>query len=319
MELSEDELVAALRKLLSGKHPGVVVGVGDDAAVLERGSVSVVLSTDMLVEDVHFQSAWTSARDLGAKAIVVNVSDLAAMAASPRAAVVSLALPSDVTSGWVMELYGGMREACDEYALSLVGGDLSRSDRVIVSVAALGEVAPGRAVLRSGARPGDRVAVTGALGAASAGLRIARSGKVRGDRDRALLAALLRPAARVGEAQVLAAEGATAMIDVSDGLARDLHRLCVESRVGARLDLAGVPVAEGATREDALSGGDDYELLATLPSEAFEAAAAALHERLGVTLSGVGDIIEGTGVVAVDPDGGERPLEPTGWDHFAQT
>jgi thiamine-monophosphate kinase len=123
----------------------------------------------------------------------------------------------------------------------------------------------------------------------------------------------------VGEAQVLAAGGATAMIDVSDGLARDLHRLCVESGVGARLALSRVPVAEGATREDALSGGDDYELLATIPGDAFDDAASALREGFGVTLSGVGDIVGGGQIVAVDAEGGERPLEPAGWDHFAKT
>ncbi|HLB62078.1 MAG TPA: thiamine-phosphate kinase [Actinomycetota bacterium] len=317
MELTEDELVAAIRKLLSGTLPGVEVGVGDDAAVLEHGSGSVVVCADMLVENVHFERAWTSARDLGAKAIVVNVSDLAAMAAGPRAAVVSLGLPPDVGAGWVMELYGGMLEACDEYALALVGGDLSRADGIVVSVAVTGEVAPGRAVLRSGARPGDRIVVTGSLGAAAAGLRIARSGRIGGERDRALLHALLRPVARVGEAQVLAACGATAMIDVSDGLAKDLSRLCLESGVGARVGASDVPVAEGATSEEALTGGDDYELLATLPSDAFDAAAGALRERFGVTLTDVGDVSEGAGLVAVDVDGNERPLEPRGWDHFA--
>src|SRR5437763_7052745 len=160
---TEDELLATIRKVLSGEGPGVLVGPGDDAAVLAPGSGESVATTDMLVEDVHFDRSLTSARDLGHKAIVVNVSDVAAMAGSPRYALLSLAIPSDVQASWVIELFGGMRAACDEYALSLVGGDLSRAPQVVLSVAVVGEVAGGRAVLRSGARPGDRIVVTGTL------------------------------------------------------------------------------------------------------------------------------------------------------------
>lgn len=334
MDTSEDELVAAIRRVLSGTAPGVLIGVGDDAAVLEQGSGELVLAADVLVEGVHFERVWTSARDLGAKAIAVNVSDLAAMGAGARAAVVSLGLSDAVDSGWVMELYGGMREACGEYALALVGGDLSRSREVVVAVTVTGEVAPGKAVLRSGARVGDRVLVTGSLGAAAGGLRIARAapqdveGVLGTDWARSLLRAQARPDARLGEGQTLAQMGATAMIDVSDGLAKDLSRLCLESGVGARMRLEAIPVAaelaglaSALTGVDALAlalgGGEDYELLATLPPGSVEPARAALRDRFGVTLAEVGDIIEGAGLVAVEADGTERPLEPEGWDHFA--
>src|SRR5262245_57499448 len=169
------------------------------------------------------------------------------MGASPRAALSTLGLRPDLDAGWVMELVGGMREACDEYGLWLVGGDLSRAERVAISVTVTGEVAPGRAVTRAGARPGDVLAVTGALRAPAAGLRIARGGRVRSDLDRALLHAHVRPVARVGEGEVLARHGATAMIDVSDGLGLDLARLAAASGVRARLRTPDVPVAEGAT------------------------------------------------------------------------
>src|SRR5438874_2177484 len=155
--MGEDELVAVIRKVLSGGGPGVVVGPGDDAVVVESPRGMSVLTTDMLVEDVHFSRALTSARDLGHKSIVVNVSDVAAMAASPRYALVSLGLSDTDDPPWVVELYGGMRAACDEYALSLVGGDVNGSERSVISVTVVGEVARGRAVLRSGARPGDRI------------------------------------------------------------------------------------------------------------------------------------------------------------------
>jgi thiamine-monophosphate kinase len=329
---SEDELIAAIRKVLSGDAPGVVIRVGDDAAVVEAAAGQQVLSTDMLVEGVHFERSTISARDLGAKSIVVNVSDVAAMAASPRYALASIALSPEVEAAWVMELYGGMRAACDEYALTLVGGDCSRADAVVISVTVVGEVAPGRAVTRAGAHPGDLIVVTGSLGAAAGGLALSRArpskaAEALGKRwGRELAEALARPVARVAEALTLAQAGATAMMDLSDGLAKDLSRLCLESEAGARVELARVPVApalrEGAgllgvdPLELAIGGGEDYELLATIDLTHLDRARNELDERFGVTLTEVGVIIE-EGLVAVDADGNESPLEPKGWDHFA--
>ena len=333
MDLSEDELIAAVSRLLSGGEPGVVVGLGDDAAVVEPGRGELVLTTDLLAEGVHFERGAISARDLGAKAIAVNVSDIAAMAASPRYALVSLAVPGDVDAAWVMELVGGMRDACAEYALALVGGDTNRADLVVVSVAVVGEVAPGRALLRSGARVGDRIVVTGSLGAAAGGLTLSRMDGGRAAEalsqpwGRALVEALERPVARVGEAQVLARAGATAMMDLSDGLSTDLSRLCAASGAGARVDLASVPVSEplaaGAAMLGvdapslAVSGGEDYELVATIASEGVPPAREELRSGFGVELTEVGEIVEGSGVVAVDRSGRATPLEPGGWDHFA--
>jgi thiamine-monophosphate kinase len=317
VELSEDELIAAIRRVLSGAGPEVIVGPGDDAAVLAAPSGQLVLAADALIEGVHFDLGFTSARDLGYKAVMVNLSDIAAMGASPRAAVVTLALSPGVEAPWVIELYAGMREACDEHALWLVGGDLTRGAQIAISVTVAGDVAPGRGVTRSGARPGDVVAVTGELGASAAGLRIARTGRVGGERDRALLLAHLRPTARVGEGAVLARRGATAMMDVSDGLAKDVGRLASASEVRVRLRVADVPVAEGATVGEALAGGEDYELLVTLPRrEILEAAAAELREGYGTTLTAIGDVVAGAGLVAIEDGAPERPLEASGWDHF---
>ncbi len=332
MNFTEDELVAAIRKVLSGTLPGVVLGIGDDAAVVEAGGGQLVLTTDMLVEGVHFDRATTSPRDLGAKAIVVNVSDIAAMAASPRFALASLALTADLEAAWVMELEGGMRAACDEYALALIGGDVNRANEIVICVTVVGEVAPGRAVTRAGARAGDLVVVTGVLGAAAGGLALSRAhpsqlgAALREPWGSELLAALARPVARVGEAQTLAQEGATAMMDLSDGLAKDLSRLCSESRVGARIELARVPVssslAAGAAAlgvdplELAVGGGEDYELLATIPTASLDAARSALDERFGVPLTEVGVVLEKEGLMAVDADGNTSPLEALGWDHF---
>jgi thiamine-monophosphate kinase len=332
-QLSEDGLIDTIRTLLSGTFPGVVVGPGDDAALVEQGSGLAVLTTDLMVEGVHFDPVMVAPRDLGYKGLVVNVSDVAAMGGSPRYALVSLGLHPDVAPAWVVELFGGMREAADEHAVALVGGDLSRSERTVVSVAVSGEVAKHHAVTRSGARPGDRIVVTGTLGAAAGGLCLAMDGS-KAAHDllaepwaRGLLAAQARPVARVGEGQTLAQAGATAMMDVSDGLAKDLGRLCRASDVGAAVILGSVPVAQALRQlasalssvdplRLALTGGDDYELLATLPHEAVERTAAKLMERFGTALTEVGEIREGRGLVAVRDDGSERPLEPEGWDHF---
>jgi thiamine-monophosphate kinase len=333
MELSEDELVAAITRVLSGADPSVVVGLGDDAAVLEPTTGQLVLTTDLLVQGVHFELDSISARDLGAKAITVNVSDVAAMGGSPRAALASIALSAGIRAAWVVELYGGMRDACAEYALSLVGGDTNRGDLVVVSVAIAGEVAPGRAVTRSGARPGDAIAVTGSLGAAAGGLALSRASSAKTAQalsqpwGRELLDALARPVARVGEGQTLARCGVSAMMDLSDGLAKDLSRLCLASGVGARVELASVPIApalrDGSSTlgvdalDLAIGGGEDYELLVTMSAAAVGRASEELRERFGVALTIVGEIVEGAGIISIDALGRETPLPPEGWDHFA--
>jgi thiamine-monophosphate kinase len=184
-------------------------------------------------------------------------------------------------------------------------------------VTVTGEVAPGRAVLRSGARVGDRVIVTGELGGSAAGLRLTDQRTMPTAVQLALLRRHLRPIARVGEANVLAGHGVTSMMDISDGLALDLSRLARASSVGVSVSIDDVPVAEGATLDDALGGGEDYELLATIPDEeAVEAARLELKEGFGVALTEIGRILEGAGLTAILGDGTERPLEPTGWDHF---
>lgn len=332
MRLPEDELVEAIRRVASGDAPGLLLGIGDDAAVVRAGAGDTVLTLDVLVEDVHFRRDTISAHDLGAKSVTVNVSDVAAMGASPRWVLLGLVLGPDATEGWVMELLGGMREACDGYGASLVGGDLSRGDATVISVTLVGEVAPGRAVPRSGARPGDAVVVTGTLGGAAGGLAIteltphdAATAAAR-PWGRVLLDAFLRPVARVEEAATLAAQGATAMMDLSDGIARDLPRLCAASGVGALLRRDDLPVAPAlieaapTLRIDAtalaIGGGEDYELLATMPAGRVEEATALLRERTGTPLTVIGRIVEGEGI-EIESGGVRVPLPPDGWDHFA--
>jgi thiamine-monophosphate kinase len=315
LDTTEDELLVAIARLLSDEVPEVVVGVGDDAAVVRPGSGDLVLTTDALVEETHFRRDASAPRDLGYRAIAVNVSDVAAMAASPRYALAALTLPSDVEAADVMEIIGGMRDACAEHGCLLVGGNLARGRDLTLVVTVMGEVAPDRAVTRAGARVGDAIVVTGTLGASAAARRVRDDPARWTDDDRAALRRAERPTARVGEAHVLARHGATAMLDVSDGLALDLSRLCRASGVGARVELAAVPVARTATLDEALGGGEDYELLATMPAGAVDVVAAELDELFGVALTRLGAIIE-EGIVAVAPDGSEATIGAQGWDHF---
>jgi thiamine-monophosphate kinase len=313
--MSEDELLGAITRLLSDDAPEVVVGIGDDAAVVRPSGGDLVLTTDALVEGSHFLRSSSVPRDLGFRAVAVNVSDVAAMAASPRYALAALTLPSDVDAAYVTELIGGMREACVDHGCLLVGGNLARGRDLTLAVTVTGEVAPGRAVTRAGARLGDVVVVTGELGASAAARRVRDEPTRWTDDDRAALRRAERPTARVGEAQVLANHGVTAMLDVSDGLALDLTRLCRASGFGARVHLDDVPIAPTATLDEAIGGGEDYELLATLPPHAVDGATAELADVFGVALTTIGGIIEG-GIVGVHADGTESPLEPKGWDHF---
>ncbi len=334
--VNEDELVATIRRLVASDAPGVTKGIGDDAAVVRVGDREVLLTTDMLVEGVDFDREIASARDIGYRAMAANLSDIAAMGGSPRFGLVALGMPAGTEARFVVELFGGLREAADEHATAIVGGDLSSSDGVVISITLTGESPPGGAVLRTGARPGDRVVVTGRLGAGAGGFRLLREGprmlaSARADEwGDELVQAFLRPVARVGEGQTLARSGATAMMDVSDGLARDLPRLTAASGVGAVIWLDAVPVAPGlhalasAVGVDplrlALGGGEDFELLAALPPDHVDDATVTLAERFGTALTVIGEFRSEPGVAAASARGAadESPLEPAGWDHFAR-
>ena len=317
MDISEDELITAIGRVLSGSGPDVLVPVGDDAAVVRGGTGDLVLTTDALVEGTHFDRALSTPRDVGYKAIAASVSDMAAMAASPRYALCALTLSKDVDAGWAMELFGGMREASDEFACTLVGGNLARGSEVSVVISLTGEVARGGAIRRSGAEPGDLMVVTGVLGGAAAGRRLAQRGAPWTEDELDAIRRHARPVPRVGEAPVLARHGVRAMIDVSDGLTRDLARICEAGGVGVRLDLGKVPRHPAADEGEALGGGEDYELLATMPSEAAVAdAARELAEVFATPLTAIGTITL-EGLEATDDLGVTRPLDPAGWDHFA--
>lgn len=306
-------------------RPGTDLGIGDDAALVRLGDPAVA-SHDMLVEDVHFRRATTSWRDLGAKALAVNVSDIAAMGAVPVAALVGLGLPGDVGEDAVAELYAGMEEVAAEFGMTVAGGDVTAAPVLVIGVTALGRpqeaVAPLR---RSGGRPGDLLCVTGPLGAAAAGLLLLeRPALAPGLREReALVGAHRRPRPQVAAGLTLAGGGARALMDVSDGLALDARRLALACGLRARIDLGALPLAAGvaevagAAGEDAttfaLTGGEDHGLLAAVPPD----RVAPLRGALGA-LHVVGSLREGEpGVELVGPGGPVALPARLGWEHGA--
>jgi thiamine-monophosphate kinase len=273
--LPEDALVSAIARAVGEPSGGVVLGIGDDAAVLDDGTV---VSTDILVEGVHFDLARTGPRDIGHRAATANLSDLAAMGARPVALLAAFGLPPGFDAA--AEIAAGMRE----HGVPVAGGDLSRAPILIVSVTALGR--SDRPVRRSGGRPGDVLVVTGPLGGqAAAGYM----GRVTPRTDEGCALAVV----------------ATAMIDLSDGVATDVERLARASETGAVVELERLPRAPGATVEQAATGGEDYELLAALPP--------GVESPVPVTV--VGRLTDGGDVVLVDAAGAPQALR--GWDHFA--
>lgn len=300
---------------------GVVLGIGDDAAaLLPTPGCLTLITSDMLIEGVHFDLGFTDPASLGRKSLAVNLSDLAAMGATPRQFLLGLALPAGVSLEFVDGFLDGLIEMAHRFDTVLVGGDTCASKGGIsISITALGEQRPERVLKRSGAQPGDLVLVTGTVGDAAAGLRQLFAGVRQGG----LVRRQLDPEPRVAAGGALADAGLVhAMIDVSDGVLADLTHICDLSGVGARIDLARLPLSEAyraLEQQDpyalALTGGEDYELLFTVAPEK-EAAVTELLARVGTPFAVIGAITAGTRVEAVAPDG--SPYHPTraGFDHF---
>jgi thiamine-monophosphate kinase len=289
---------------------GVIVGIGDDAAVLQPDpGRELVVVVDTLVSGVHFP-ADIAAADLGYRAVAVNLSDIAAMGARPRWMTLALTIPA-AGEGWLADFAAGLFEAAAGSGVVLVGGDTTRGDSVVVSVQITGDIRQGDAVLRSGARAGDTVFVTGTVGDAAAGLELLAQGRA----DEYLASRLLRPCARVRYGQLLPGR-ASAAIDISDGLAGDLQKLLEASGVGAELDLDRLPLSDALCRhfdrDDrlrfALTGGDDYELC-------FTAAAGTAPDGDDVRVTAIGTIVAGGGLRCHDQHG-VVAVEDGGYRHF---
>ena len=327
-DLNERALLERIRARVPHTHPDLLIGIGDDAAMLrpERNLASVI-TTDMLVEDVHFRRAWSTPADIGAKAVLVNVSDLGAMGAEPRQALLSLALPAELPLAEFDELIEGVARAAREARIAVAGGNLTRSPGpLIIEITAIGAVHPRKVLRRDGARPGDEVYVTGTLGAGLAGLRWLERHGVPAEGTEAWLAVrracLPSPPLKAGIA--LSRSGASrAAIDLSDGLADGLRRLAEASACGIRIDAAALPIDPSAHAiferfgldpiASMLAGGDDYELLFTVSRRNGGRFRTALpHLRAVVTK--IGTVTEGAALEVLGAP--SLDLARLGFDHF---
>ncbi len=327
---SERDIISGIRAQLPGDGGRVLKGIGDDCAVLRQdGELLQVLTVDTLMEGVHFDLGWHPAQLLGRKAAAVNLSDIAAMGATPSFALLSLGVPASLPPALLDGFMAGFLAALAEAQVVLVGGDTVQSGgQLMLSITVGGEVAKDQVCYRAGAQDGDLIWVSGSLGEAAAGLALCKDGKDVDDPAwQQLLKAHLDPEAELLLGPILAASGYVhAMMDLSDGLATDLAHLCAASGVGAEVVAEQLPLSsllraaavryQCAALDWALRGGEDYRLLFTAPEEATLALEALVNKELGRDIYCVGRIVEGDGVTLCD--GSQRlDISYQGYDHFA--
>jgi thiamine-monophosphate kinase len=321
------------RRAARTSRGGLRLGIGDDCALLApRLGEELAVTTDLSIAGRHFRLDWHQPEAVGHRALARGLSDLAAMGARPVAAFLSMGLPRELTTAtarrpaWVQRFLDGLLALAEAHKTPLAGGDLAESPVAVADIVLVGAVPRGRALLRSGAKPGDLLYVTGALGGAAAGL--ARLGELAEAEPgcstppriprklEALLAPHLYPQPRIAQGLWLQRRGvASAALDLSDGLSTDLAHLCKESSVCAEVDAALVPIHSAATLAQALNGGEDYELLFTAPNTAYMPRSVA-----GVKIAKIGRIVKpraGQPAITLLTQQGPQPLEPHGWEHFS--
>jgi thiamine-monophosphate kinase len=320
-----EQIVRALSAGTGARSRRLRLGIGDDAAVIRpTPEMDWAVSCDQFLEDVHFLANVHAPGSVGYKALARATSDLAAVGAAPRYFLLSLALPDERTSAWLRLFLSGMARAARQLGMILAGGDTSRFPKVAINLTVIGEVESHRAITRSGARSGDLIFVSGTLGGARLGLELVRAAHpARDARWQRFLKPHLYPQPRIGLGRWLAQRQlASAMIDISDGLSTDLGHICEASGVGARVWSSKIPVVRiprALRREDldslalALHGGDDYELLFTVPAKQAHVLGTAFK---GLRLTRIGEITKEKRLVLCEASGRERQLKPLGWDPF---
>ena len=323
MPLREKKLIQQIRRSTRAGR-SVVTGIGDDCAVLRvPPGHEMLVTTDFSIEKVHFRRDWHRPELVGWRCLTRGLSDIAAMGGEPLAAFLSLAVPSDVKQGWVDRFLKGLLALAEEFQVPLAGGDTAQSPGGIqADIVVVGSVPKGKAVLRSGAKLGEQIYVTGELGGSAASLaRLAKARLANSKPVGAEYSRNFRPVPRVAVGQWLRQRGlASAMIDLSDGLSTDLEHICQESHVGAEIEAEAIPRAQiGKSRSPqdpkqvaldlALHGGDDYELL-------FTSAGAVPAEVEGVRVTRIGRTSRSVGMRLIDADAKPRALKAGGWEHF---
>ncbi len=326
--MGEFELLARMRERLPPPGPRVEVGSGDDAAVTVPGGATAT-SIDALVDGVHFRREWAAPSQIGRKALAAALSDLAAMGAEAGEAYVAVGIPPDLDEDGCLELIDGMLALATATGTTLAGGDVTRAPALTLAITVVGHAASGeRLVRRAGAEAGEALVLSGEIGGAAAGLLLLERPELAAAVPAATAERLrlrqLDPTPRLATGRALAGAGARAMIDVSDGLGGDASHLAAASGVGLRIDAGALPLAKGLAEvaaaagrdplELAVSGGEDYELLATLTPQQLAAAAIGIGQAAETTLTQIGEASEGEGVEIRLPGGGT--LTPTGFDQL---
>ncbi|MBZ5720592.1 MAG: thiamine-phosphate kinase [Acidobacteriia bacterium] len=318
MPLAEKALIARIRRQA---HPSrrVLAGIGDDCAVLRiPPGHEALVTTDFSLEGIHFRRGWHSAKAIGHRCLTRGLSDIAAMGGDPVAAFLSLALPGSLPQKWVNGFMRGLLDLADKFGVSLAGGDTAESPHgVLADIVVLGSVPRGKAILRSGAKPGDGIYVSGQLGGSTAALQQMRKHPKRKLNPKDFPRHFF-PEPRLVLGRMLREKGlASAMIDLSDGLSTDLVHICAESRVGAELQAEAIPVAtigkpaREVARHFALHGGEDYELLFTVPR-----GQRVPSQIAAVPITQIGRITRGRNIILRDQTGVRRELVAQGWEHF---
>jgi thiamine-monophosphate kinase len=311
----ERDLIRHIRRLSGGAKPRAVVrGIGDDCAILHLSSgFQLLVTTDLCLENVHFRRAWHPAVAVGHRCLTRGLSDIAAMGGEPLACFLSLGLPKELPQSWLNGFLRGLLALARRFKIQLAGGDISSARQITADIVVTGQVPAGKAVLRSGARPGDRIFVTGSLGGSAAVLQQLYAGKkIKPARSNPHF----YPTPRLEAGTWLRKRGlATTMIDLSDGLSVDLAHICEESRVSAKITASQVPVGKGADLHLALHGGDDYELLFTAQKS------ARIPSRIaGIKVTEIGEIRNqsdySSAIQILGDNGKSRPLAQRGWQHF---
>lgn len=325
--MQEDDLIQKISRTFGRSvAPGFGLhrGIGDDAALWRASpGTEIILTCDWFLEGTHFLRGKHPADSVGWKSLARAVSDVAAMGGTPKCFLLSLALPPTPAGQWLDDFLSGLRRASRKFACQLAGGDTTRRTQVLINIMVLGEVARGKEVLRSGARPGDAIFTSGHLGEAALGLRLVRASHSRRNVRNRLLKRHFYPEPRIALGRWLAKNRlATAMMDLSDGLSSDLPRLCAASGVGARINAARIPTARAIIvpiqlRAElpslALHGGDDYELLFTVSPPAVKHIPRSFG---GIPITAIGEITESRSLWIVGSDGREQLLPNRGWDPF---
>jgi len=327
-ELGEFRLIDLLTRTLneagrgSLHRPGLILGIGDDAAAFACGETVRLITSDMMVEGVHFRTGFGSWFELGWKALAVNLSDLAAMGGTPEYAVIALGLPADTEVDDVEELYRGIAAIAMDFDVTIAGGDTVKSPVVTICPAVVGTASKSHIMTRSGARSGDAVAVTGYTGMSAAGLLTLQHDTQQDDEPRQQLRqAHLHPVPRLREGQLLAESGVRAAIDISDGLLADLSHICQSSGLAATVNIPDLPVPPALLRTFpdkaiamALSGGEDYELLFTAEPEIIK----TVSDKLKVPVTIIGKMTSGQPgeVTVIDENGSQVQPAIRGWQHF---